>query len=248
MLWLGLVAVPDRARAADVLVFAAASLINGLEEISADFSDQYGIKVSVSYQSSGILARQIARGAPAQVFVSANKAWIDYLVSRGYLRSGEIGVFARNRLVLVTNRESEFPAGLSLSEALTRHLGRGPLAIGNPGHVPAGEYARTALVQLGLWDGVLRRTAQASNVREALAYIERGAAPLGIVYASDSTASERVRIVAAFPPGSHPAIAYWAGLVAGPAARREGRDFFAFLFSPVSGSILARHGFQAPGG
>ena len=247
-LWTGAGAAPDRAWAADVHVFAAASLVNVLGETAADFGDRSGTRVSVSYQSSGILARQIERGAPAQIFVSANRAWIDRLVSRGYLNPGETGIFAHNELVLVTNLKSKLPGRLTVSEALSSHLGSGPLAIGDPGHVPAGQYARTALTRLGLWASVVGRTAQASNVREALAYVERGAAPLGIVYASDARASERVRVAAAFPPGSHPPIAYWAGRVAGPAARPEGRDFLAFLFSPAAGAILARHGFRAPGG
>ncbi len=246
--WLGLAGAPARAAAADVLVFSAASLINGLEEISETCYEKHGISISVSYLSSGILARQIERGAPAQLFVSANRAWIDHLLSRGLLDSRNVRVLALNRLVLITNRESHLPAPLSVREALDRHLGRGPLTIGNPAHVPAGQYARSALRRLGLWDGVLGRTAQASNVREALAYVERGAAPLGIVYASDARASRRVRIVAPFPAGTHPEIAYWAGLVAGPALTPAGRAFFAFLFSPATRSILARHGFRAPGG
>lgn len=247
-LWLGQHVVPDRARAADVHVFAAASLVNPLEEIAAAFADRSGVRVSISYQSSGILARQIERGAPARIFVSANRAWIDHLVLRGHLRAGGIAVFARNDLVVVTGRGSALPGGLTVSRALSEHLGRGPLAIGDPGHVPAGQYARAALSRLGLWRNVVGRTAQASNVREALAYVERGAAPLGIVYASDVRASERVRVVAVFPPGSHPPITYWAGRITGPAMRPEARDVFAFLLSSTASDILARHGFRVPGG
>ena len=204
----------------------------------------------MSYQSSGVLARQIEYGAPAAVFISAHKAWIERLVTGRLLRSRDIRVLAHNRLVLITNRESGLAIKLTLLEALTGHLGRFPLAIGDPGHVPAGQYAKAALSRLGLWDRLRRRSARANNVREALAFVERGATPLGIVYASDARASARVRVVAAFPPGSHPPIVYRAGLLAHTAGTvgASARAFFAHLLSRESASILVRHGFRAPSG
>lgn len=121
------------------------------------------------------------------------------------------------------------------------------MAIGDPGHVPAGQYAKAALIRLGLWDRLRHQSARANNVREALAFVERGAARLGIVYASDARASKRVRVVATFPPESHPPIVYRAGLVT-DVAGAPARAFFAYLFSRESATILARHGFRAPPG
>ena len=178
---------------------------------------------------------------------SADRAWIDYLIAGGHLNEMDIGALAQNQLVLVAQRDAPMRDGLTGAQALAELLGPGPLVIGDPGHVPAGRYAKGALNHLKQWTPVARRTAFASNVRQALAFVERGAAPLGVVYASDAIASKRVKIVTLVPPNSHAPIVYWAALLSGRNASPASRAFHAFLFSSKSIAILARHGFRAVG-
>lgn len=231
--------------AAATTVFAAASLAAPIEEISRRYRERTGARVVASYQSSGILARQIAHGAPADVFVSADEAWIGRLAADGHLRRSGTRAFAGNRLVLAAPTGAALPAGVTLAEALTARLGSGPLAIGDPDHVPAGAYAKAALAALGLWEGLRRKCARAANARAALALVERGAAPFGIVYATDARASARVRVAAAVPETAHPPVVYWAGMLPGG---REGpaRAYFSHLFSAEASAILRRHGFSPP--
>ena len=231
--------------AAGTTVFAAASLAAPIEEISRRYRERTGARVVASYQSSGILARQIAHGAPADVFVSADEAWIGRLAADGHLRRSETRAFAGNRLVLAAPAGAALPAGVTLAEALTARLGSGPLAIGDPDHVPAGAYAKAALAALGLWEGLRRKCARAANARAALALVERGAAPFGIVYATDARASARVRVAAAVPETAHPPVVYWAGMLPG-ARGGPARAYFSHLFSAEASAILRRHGFSPP--
>lgn len=241
-------ALTQPARAADVLLFSAASLVDALGAVTRAYTQRTGADIAAVYDSSGALARQIESGAPASVFVSANPDWIAYLVRNGLIEKGGGVELCRNRLVLIAPRESSAPLSLSEPKKLIARLADGPLAIGDPDNVPAGQYAKAALEHLGLWQKVARRTARARNVREALAYVERGAAPLGIVYATDARASRLVRVLDTFPEDSHPPIVYRAALLDPGRKNASAKAFFAYLTSRAAAAVLARYGFQVPAG
>jgi len=228
-------AVVPPARAADALVvFAAVSLTDVLQTIAA--AHWRGIRVRFSFAASSTLARQIEQGAPAHVFVSADEAWMDYLVERRHVDAASRRVLAGNRLVVV-RRASAATApsvGESLSavrEALSPAAGGGApdrVATGDPAHVPVGRYAQAALTRLGLWADVAPRLVRADNVRSALIFVERGEAAAGIVYATDALIARDVQVVARFPRASHPPIRYPAARVAGaPEAAGEFLELLA---------------------
>jgi len=226
-------------------VFAAASLQNALEETDAAWRRAGDAPARLAFAASSTLARQIERGAPAEVYISADLAWMDYLASRGRIVKGSRMIVARNRLVLIAQgsraaqgASREIERGFALGE----RLGRGRLALGDPEHVPAGRYARAALESLGLWASVADRLAPVENVRLALALVARGEAPLGIVYASDAAAEHSVRVVGTFAQDSHPPIVYPAALVAGRDSA-AGRRYLAFLRSAAARAAFARQGF-----
>lgn len=232
---LALLGTARAAAAARVTVFAAASLKNALEEIA-------GHGAVLAFASSAALARQIERGAPADVYISANEQWMDYLQRRGRIVTASRVDLLRNRLVLIAPAASRVQAVIAPGFPLARLLGEGRLAMGDPGHVPAGEYARAALESLGVWSAVQRRIAAADNVRAALALVSRREAPLGIVYATDAAIDPGVRVVAEFPAASHPPIVYPAALVA-PGAKRAAARFLASLRGPAARAVFRKHGF-----
>lgn len=195
------------AQAADLMVFAAASLKNGLDAVTTEFARHTGKQVAVSYAASSALARQIEQGAPADFFISADLDWMDYLEQRNLIRPETRHNLLRNRIVLVASANR--PETLELKAgALAKVLGDGRLAVANVAVVPAGKYAKAALENLGLWAEVSGRLAQAENVRAALVFVSRGEAPLGIVYETDARADPKVTIVTRFPETSHPPIIY----------------------------------------
>jgi len=230
-------AMPLRA-AEPVTVFAAASLADVLPAIVA----AAGLSaVRFSFAASSTLARQMEQGAPAQLFVSADAAWMDHLQQRGFVQAATRRVLAGNRLVVV--RPGAQAGELTESTAaLQAALAGGRVATGDPAHVPVGRYAEAALRSLGLWGAVGARLVRAENVRSALAFVERGEAAAGIVYASDAAASSRVHVAARFPRASHPPIEYPAALVAGagPAAARV----LEAMFTPQARVALQRAGFE----
>jgi molybdate transport system substrate-binding protein len=225
-----------------VLVFAAASTAEALAEVNRGHAATGGATVAVSFGSSGILARQIENGAPADLFVSANTDWIDYLSSRARLSGTLRRALARNRLALVAPRPSTTRLAIAPGMALVRALDGGRLAIADPRYVPAGSYARAALIALGVWNDVARRTAVGRSVRETLMLVERGEAPLGVVYATDAAASAKVRLVGVFPAATHPPITYWVAVVAGR-ERPAVTAYFRHLGSDAAGAVFRRHGF-----
>lgn len=241
-----LIVLAPVARAAEVLVFAAASTADALAEVNRAYAALAGQQVAASFASSGMLARQIENGAPADLFVSANAEWIDYLARNGQLEAGLKRRLMGNRLALVAPRDSavrlDITPGFALAGALDRGLGAGRLAIADPRHVPAGRYAKAALISLGVWAEIEARTAVGHSVRQALVLVERGEAPLGIVYATDAAASAKVRLVGAFPPDSHPSITYWAAVVAGR-DRPAVTAYFRYLGSAAAAAVFRRHGF-----
>ncbi len=231
---------------ADVLVFAAASTADALADVNRAYAATAGVRIAASFASSGMLARQIENGAPADLFISANAEWIDYLARNGRLEDGLRRALVGNRLALVAPRDSairlDIAPGFALLGALDRGLGGGRLAIADPRHVPAGRYAKAALISLGVWAEIEPRTAVGHSVRQALVLVERGEAPLGIVYVTDAAASAKVRLVGIFPRDTHPPITYRAAVVAGR-GRPAVTAYFRYLGSRAAARVFRRHGF-----
>ncbi len=238
------VAAPPAAARNAVTVFAAASTGDAIGEVAALYEKRTGTKVTGSFAASSGLARQIQHGAPADVFISANETWMDALAADGLIVAETRADLLGNDLVLVApaaddRRTVDIGPGLPLVEM----LGEGRLAVGDPDHVPAGQYARKALESLGLWQAAAPRLARTNDARGALALVARGEAPYGIVYASDAAASAAVEVVGTFPEGSHPPIAYPAAVVAGRDTAAA-RGFLDFLKTPDAKSVFSRHGFR----
>lgn len=241
----GFAASAGPGRAADgPLVLAAASLQESLGEAADAWAKSGRPRPRLSFAASSALARQIIAGAPADMFISADEAWMDAVEKKGLLRSGTRADMASNRLVLIAPAASAKPLPVRRGMPLAAALGNGRLAIAEPDSVPAGRYARAALDNLGLWASVSGKLAYGDSVRSVLALVERGEVPLGIVYATDAMASARVREVGSFPPQSHPPIRYPLGLL--KSASPDAAGFRAFLLSSAGRAILARHGFGAP--
>lgn len=227
------------------LVLAAASMQEALEEAAGAYSRGGRPRPVLSFAASSALARQIAAGAPADLFVSADEPWMDDLQGRGLLAKGTRANLAGNRLVLVAPASSRARAVLRPGVDLSRLLGGGRLAMADPDAVPAGRYGKAALIRLGAWRGVEQRVARAENVRAALALVERGAVPLGIVYATDASASRGVRVVGVFPAASHPPIRYPIARLA-RSRNVDGERFRRFLLGRSGRAILTKYGFTAP--
>lgn len=239
---LGLAGPAVAAPADPPLVLAAASLQESLTAAADAWARTSHTRPRLSFGASSALARQIAAGAPADLFFSADEEWMDYVAERGAVVAGTRGDVLGNRLVVVARAGT---AGRLRDRAeIARTLGAGPLAMADPDSVPAGRYGKAALVSLGSWDRVAPRVVRAENVRAALALVERGAAPFGIVYRTDALASPTVRIVGTFPAASHPAIVYpLARLKTATSADADG--FRRFLTSARGKGIFTRYGFTA---
>lgn len=225
-----------------VTIFAAASTTDVLNEIAEAYAAKSGGALRPVLASSSTLARQIAQGAPADLFLSASVQWMDHLAEQQLLAPDSRVPLLSNRLVLVAPADSPLRLRLSADLPLRALLGDGRLAVGDPDHVPAGIYAREALQALGLWDQVADRLAPAANVRAALALVDRGEVSAGIVYETDAAISSRVRIVDAFPDEAVPPITYPLAIVAGH-DRPAVRAVYDFLKSDEAAAIFARHGF-----
>jgi len=233
------------AKAQEITVYAAASMTDAMEAIAVPLRAN-GVGAKFSFGSSSTLARQIENGAPADVFVSADEEWMNYLAARDLIVPNSRKVFAGNDLVLIAPADRPAKIEISRSTDFPALLGpRGRIATGDPAHVPVGRYAKAALENLGLWNAVGNRIAGAENVRVALTLVERGEAPLGIVYGTDAKTSPRVAVVGIFPPGSYPPVTYPAAIVAKRDAK-PAREFVAFLSSAEGKSILQRFGFSTP--
>ncbi len=243
-LFLALMALPLRAE--PLTVFAAASLKNAFDEIGDAFTQETGVEVVFSYAGTSILARQIEQGAPADIFVSAHPVWMDYLDERGLINAETRGIVAGNRLVLIAPQTLMFEAPPDLTSAndLLAVLGEaGRLAVALVDAVPAGIYTRAAMENLGIWEALESRLAQADNVRAALFLVALGEAPLGIVYASDAVAEPRVAVVAAFDPSLHQTIGYDVA-VTGDTEHPQAIAFVRFLRSPEAQQSLSENGFS----
>lgn len=229
----------------ELLVFAAASTTNVITEIGDLYAARNLGRVKPSFASSSTLAKQIASGAPVDVFLSANPKWMDFLEEKNLLSQETRFDLLGNRIVLIAPADSalgqiDVTPGFSLSALLGKD---GRLSTGDPDHVPAGMYGKEALQNLGVWDQVKDRLAPMKDVRAALVLVERGEAPLGLVYATDAAVSKKVRVVGTFPVDSHPPIVYPVAAVSGGKIS-EARLFMDFLKSPEARAVFEKYGFN----
>ena len=230
------------AQAADVTVFAAASLKNALDDAAKLYQSKTGDKVNISYAASSALAKQIEAGAPADVFISADLDWMDYLAKKNLIKPDSRANLLGNSIVLVAPADSKATAKIAPGFALASLLGDGHLAMANTQSVPAGKYGKAALEKLGVWDQVKNRVAQADNVRAALLLVSRGEAPLGIVYKTDVASDPKVRIVDSFPDDSHPPIIYPVAVIAA-STNPDAAAYLAYLKSPTAAAAFEKQGF-----
>ncbi len=225
-----------------LVILAASSLTDALNEIGPAFTGATHRKVIFSYAASSALARQIEAGAPADVFMSADTDWMDYLQTRNLINPHTRQNVLGNTLVLISPADSTVSVTIVPHFELAKLLGDGRLATGNPDSVPVGKYAKEALTKLGVWPDVQDKIAAADNVRAALALVARGEAPLGIVYRTDALVEKKVRIVADFPASSHAPIIYPIATTAN--AQPGAADFALFLMTPTAQAIFAKYGFD----
>jgi molybdate transport system substrate-binding protein len=236
-----LVLLPTFAQAADLTVFAAASLSDALQTIGKDYEQKAGNHVVFSFAASSVLAKQIEASKGADIFLSADTDWMDYLDSRGLIAHDTRKNLLGNHLALVA------PADASVSLTVAPHfdilgaLHGGRLAVADPDTVPAGKYARSALTSLGVWNVVVDHLVQAENVRVALAYVARGEAPLGVVYATDALSEPKVKTVGVFPDNTHAPIVYPVALTKD--ANAQAKDFVAYLSSVNARAVFSKDGF-----
>lgn len=245
---IGLLALPGMAQAEDITVFAAASLTDAMGEVAKAYEKHHqNDHVRLSFASSSTLARQISAGGPAEIFISANEKWMDWLSDQDMIEANTRRDLLGNSLALIAPTDGDTSdVILENGSDLTSLIGPDDrIAIGDPDHVPAGIYGKQALVHLGMWDKTEPRLARADNVRAALALVERGEAPLGIVYGTDAAISKGVKVIATFPANSHPAITYPVAItkdMESPASTR----LMAFLKSSTASTIFANYGFTLP--
>ena len=226
------------------LVLAAASLQESLTEAAAKWSAQGHAKPVLSFAASSALARQIDAGAPADLFISADEPWMDDVAAKGMIRPQTRVSFLANRLVLIAPAGKPVRLRIAPGFALAAALGESRLAMADPDAVPAGKYGKAALTKLGVWDAIEPKVARAENVRAALALVERGEAPLGIVYETDAKASAKVVIVGVFPAASYPPITYPVAVLSASTSP-DAEGFRRFLVSRRGKAIFVRYGFVA---
>jgi molybdate transport system substrate-binding protein len=245
--WLGLAValsiLPGIAQAQDnMVIFAAASLKNALDEAAADWTKSTGKPApKISYAASSALAKQIEQGAPADLFISADTAWMDYVAKKDLIKADTRVNLLGNKIVLIAPRDSKTAVEIKQGFDLAKALNGGRLAMANVDAVPAGKYGKAALEKLGAWNGVKDHIAQAENVRAALLLVARGEAPLGIVYSTDAAAEPNVKILSAFPADSHPPIIYPVAVI----KSAKSPDVAAFL--DYLKSVKARPAFEKQG-
>jgi molybdate transport system substrate-binding protein len=245
LLSLGLTSTCLAADSDTVTVFAAASTTNAINDIGKLFTEKGKGKVVPSFASSSTLAKQIEQGAPAQVFISADEPWMNYLEEKKLIEPGSRFNLLGNKLVLIA------PSGSAVSKVeigpkmdLVKLLGDGKLATGDPDHVPAGKYAKAALSKLGVWNDIEGKLARTQDVRGALTLVERGETPLGIVYATDAAVTPKVKVIGIFPADTHPKIVYPTALIAGKTSP-VAKSFLEFLKTPEAKAVFEKYGFTA---
>jgi molybdate transport system substrate-binding protein len=239
---LAFIAAAPPAEAGDVLVFAAASLKNALDDAAHAYEAHSPDRIRLSYAASSALARQIDNGAPAQVYISADLKWMNDVEKKGHVEAATRTNFLGNTLVLIAPAASAAKIAIAPHFPLAKLLGGGHLAMADPDAVPAGIYGKAALVSLGVWDSVAAKVARAQDVRAALRFVSRGEAPLGIVYATDAVADPGVRVVATFPAKSYPPIIYPLAALTG--ASPAALAFVAYLRSQAARPWFEKQGFS----
>ncbi len=230
----------DRDAKSPVIVFAAASLKNALDNLSSTWQQESGQTVKTSYAASSTLAKQLEEDAPAQIFISADLDWMNYVAGKGLIKPESRSNLLGNKLVLIAPKDSTAAIDLKPGADLAKVLGDGRLAMGNVDSVPAGKYGKAALEKLGVWSSVSNKLAQAESVRAALLLVSRGEAPLGVVYQTDAASDPSVKIVAVFPADSHPPIIY-------PVALTKKANAAAAVFLDYMESAKAKPYFEAQG-
>jgi molybdate transport system substrate-binding protein len=234
---------PAVAQDRGLVVFAAASLKNALDEVASAWArESGGKKATISYAASNTLAKQIEQGAPADLFLSADLDWMDYAQAKGLIRPDTRVTLVGNRLVLIAPKDANVTVDLAPGLDLAPALGGGRLAMGNVDAVPAGKYGKAALEKLGAWEGVKGQIAQAESVRAALLLVSRGEAPLGVVYQTDAAADPNVRIVGTFPEDTHPPILYPVAITK-ESTNPNAPAFLAYLRGPAARAAFERQGF-----
>lgn len=234
---------PAQAQDKSLTVFAAASMKNALDEADAAYTAKTKVKVSVSYAASSALAKQIEQGAPADIFVSADTAWMDYSIDKKAINTATRVDLLGNSIVLITPKDSKID-NVTIGQGfdLAKLAGDGRITTGDVKAVPVGKYAKAALEKLGAWQAAEPKFAMAENVRAALALVARGEAALGIVYATDAKVEPGVKIVGTFPVGSHPPIIY--PVAATVNAKADAADYLAFLRTSEAKTIFEKYGFS----
>ena len=222
--------------------FAAASTTNAVTDICNLFAEKKMGKVTPSFASSSTLAKQIDQGAPADIYLSANPKWMNFLEKNKMIEPETRRDLLGNRIVFIAPLKSGQQITITQGFDLSGILGEEKLAMGDPDHVPAGIYGKQALTTLGVWDKVAPKVARSKDVRAALALVERGETPLGIVYSTDAAISKKVKVVAVFPKDSHPLITYPVAIVAGK-ERPVVRRFYQFLVTSEAIEIFKKYGF-----
>ena len=233
---------PVLAEDKSLVVFAAASMKNALDDIDAAYTAKSGVKVQASYAASSVLAKQIEQGAPADIFVSADTDWMDYAISKKNINEPTRVNLLGNSIVLIGAKDSEINnVTIGPGFDLAKLAGSGKIATGDVKAVPVGKYAKAALEKLGAWQAAEPKFAMADSVRAALTLVARSEAALGIVYSTDAKVEPGVKIVGTFPADSHPPIIYPVAATA--TAKAEATDYLAFLKSSAAKTILEKYGF-----
>ncbi|GAU84584.1 molybdate ABC transporter substrate-binding protein [Bosea sp. BIWAKO-01] len=243
LLGMATVSGPAQAQSKELVIFAAASLKNALDEAAANWVKESGKPApKISYAASNALAKQIEQGAPADIFMSADLDWMDYAASKNLIKPDTRVSLLANRIALIATKDSAAKVELKPGVDLATVLGSGRLAMGNVDSVPAGKYGKAALEKLGGWDKIKDKVAQADNVRAALLLVSRGEAPLGIVYTTDAAADPQVKVVATFPEDSHPPIIYPVA-VTKDSGNADAQTFLTYLRGPAAKGAFEKQGF-----
>jgi molybdate transport system substrate-binding protein len=224
-------------------VFAAASLKTALDAAKAAYQTSTGNKVVISYAASSVLAKQIEHGAPADIFISADLAWMNYIEKAKLIKEGTRFNLLSNQLVLIAPKSSTASLKIEPGFGLAAALGTNRLAMANYNSVPAGKYGAAALEKLGVWKDVKPKVAPAANVRAALALVAEGEAPFGIVYETDAVAEPKVKVVGVFPEDTHPPIIYPIAVTAGTKNAVAAEAFINYLKSPQGQAAFTKQGF-----
>lgn len=233
---------PVQAQSNGLLVFAAASLKTALDDIAKQWQSETGKTVKVSYASSSALAKQIEAGAPADIFISADSDWMNYVAGKNLIKSATRVDLLGNRIVLVAAKDDKTTLKIAPGFDLAGALKNDRLAMANVASVPAGKYGKEALEKLGVWGAVEKKVAQADDVRAALLLVSRGEAPFGIVYQTDAAADAKLRILDVFPPTSHAPIVYPASVLAA-SKNADAEAFLAYLRSAKAKPLFEKQGF-----